>query len=203
MEDDDAIEIAVRLLCGQEDGIDQLLQKYGRRVAGVLKFKFPDVPEDDRTAVMYIAARRAVRAIGTFDEKKGTLAAWFTRIAINCLIDMLEAGRTDFRKDIGGKIEALEDTKAPDPFPEQKEPSTDPDLLVALEQAIDELPDQLRRVVRADLAADSCQANTADLADDLGVGVASIRQYRKRYKEKLAEIMRQKGHTTARRRVTR
>lgn len=205
MDDYDDIDIAARLMCGEDDGIDKLVQQYGRRVAGVLKGKFPSVPNEDRLLAMFAAARKAVLKADTFDEKKGSLPAWFTQIAVNCVKDMLRDGRTAFVKSIDDQNFSVEDSKTARPFADEERngQDLDPALLCALAEAIEELPEQLRRVVKADLATTTGQANTADLAKDMGLAVATIRQHRKRYKEKLAEIMKQKGHTTTRRRVSR
>ena len=204
MDDYDEIDIATRLLCGEDEGIDQLIMAYGRRVAGVLKKKFPDVPNEDRLLALFAAARRAVQKADTFDDKKGSLPAWFTQIAVNCVKDMLRDGRTAFLKSIEARHEAIEDRTSTGLFADEKqlEQALDDALKDALYDAIEELPEQLQRVVKADLASDSGQANTADLAKDMGLAVATIRQYRKRYREKLAEILKQKGHTTTRRRVS-
>ena len=204
MDDYDDTEIAVRLMCGEDDGIDQLVMQYGRRVAGVLKRTFPDVPSEDRLVAMFAAARKAVLKSDTYDDEKGSLPSWFTQIAVNCVKDMLRDGRTAFVKSIDDQDLSVEDSKTARPFAEEERSGhvLDPALLYALAEAIEELPEQLRRVVKADLATTTGQANTADLAKDMGLAVATIRQHRKRYKEKLAEIMKKKGHTTTRRRVS-
>lgn len=194
MEDYDDVDIAVRLMCGEEAGIEDLIYKYGRRVAGALKKRFPDISEEDRALALHYAAYKAARAGDSFDEKKGTLPAWFTRIAFNVIIDMLRTGKTEFRKHIEGGIESLKDNKAARPFSDEDEEEVDPEQLEDLRLAIEELPEQLRLVVRADLAADG-HANTTDLATDLDLAIATIRQYRKRYRVTLYNNMVKKGHT--------
>lgn len=200
MEDYDDVDIAVRLMCGEEAGIEELINKYGRRVAGALKKQFPDISEEDRALALRYAAYKAARAGDSFDEKKGALPAWFTRIAFNVVIDMLRTGKTEFRKHIEDGIESLEDDKAARPFSDEDEEAVDPEQLEDLRQAIEELPEQLRRVVMADLAAGG-HASTTDLASELGLAIATIRQYRKRYRETLYDNMVKKGHTATKRRV--
>jgi RNA polymerase sigma factor (sigma-70 family) len=200
MKDYDDDDIAVRLMCGEEAGIEELINKYGRRVAAALRAKFPDISNEDRSLALRYAAFKAARAADSFDEKKASLPAWFTKIAFNVVIDMLRTGKTEFRKTIEAGIETLEDEHTAKPFSQENEEAVDPEQLEDLKQAIEELPEQLKRVVKADLAAGG-QAHTVDLAGELGLGVATIRQYRKRYKETLYEIMFKKGHTGMKRRV--
>ncbi len=200
MDDYDDIDIAARMMCGEETGVADLIRAYGGRVRGVLKKIFPEIPDDDRDRALRYAAFKAERAIDTYDERKASLVTWFARIAINVVIDMLKNGKTNYRKDIEAGIDTLEDESVEKPFAEEPASTVDQDQLNDLQAAIEELPDQLRRVVKADLAAGG-QANSADLAEELGLAKSTIRQYRKRYKEMLHTLMMKKGHTGTKRRV--
>ena len=200
MNDYDDVDIAARIMCGEETGIEDLIENLGGKAAGALRTKFPDIPQEDRDWALRYAAYKAIRGIETFDERKASLAGWFISIAFNVVIDMLRKGKTDFHKDMQESMDTLEDVNAPTPFSEEPESRIDEKQLEDLDKAIEELPAQLKRVARADLAAEG-KANDKDLAQELGVANSSVRQYRKRYKETLYVLMSKRGHTKTKRRV--
>ncbi|PCJ63663.1 MAG: hypothetical protein COA73_05145 [Candidatus Hydrogenedentota bacterium] len=193
MDDYDDEDIALRLLYGEEEGIDELIKAYGRRVANVLKAKYPDIPEEDRLIALRHAAYKAVRATDKYDSTQGSMAAWFTVIADRCVIDMLRQGKTDFQKNIDDFVDLIADDNAPIPFSGEVEKSEiAPELIKALMDSVHELTEQLKNVAVADLEANG-KANTADLAERLGLAQSTIRKYRERYRKELFSSIKKKG----------
>lgn len=196
MEEFDDEEIAIALMCGKEEGIEQLIRAHGKRVSGYLRKKYPSIPKDDRLLVLRHAAFKANRKKEQFDPEKGTGGAWLLRIADNCMKDMLRDGKTDFRKDVKGEIDSLEDTKAKRPF-EEKESEQDhglDDMKKALYESIEGLTPRLRETALADLAADG-KANDVDMAERMGIAESSVRKNRQRYRDEIRIAMQKQGYT--------
>ena len=203
MDDYDDVEIALRISYGEADAVRELVRLHGPWVKGYLKAKYRDIPEEDRELALRIAAYKAVKRADTFDDGVSRIGAWFLLKADNTVKDMLKLGRTAYCKNLDDHIGRMTDYGSSATAPkDEADEQLDEGQLDDLRQAIEELTPQLRRVVLADLAAGG-KANTTDLGKEIGVASSSIRQYRKRAREDLYEIMKKKGHTETKRRARR
>lgn len=199
MEEIDDDEIALHLWSGGAAGQWQLLQKYGPRALGALAKEYPWLTEEDREHVLERALDKALRSSGTYDDKKGPIGPWFVKVALNMAIDMLRTGKLGL-KDEADVSALVEEGKKP---VAEYVADGDSQLMADLLEAIEGLPEGQKRVAIADLLDGRGCAETADLAERLGIGKSAVRVSRMRYREALQKALRKKGYKGNERRVPR
>jgi DNA-directed RNA polymerase specialized sigma24 family protein len=75
---------------GNESALETFLKRHYRKVKGILVRRYKGVLDEyEIDWVLNQAALKVYNAADTFDSKKGTLAGWFTTIAINTAVDLL------------------------------------------------------------------------------------------------------------------
>jgi RNA polymerase sigma factor (sigma-70 family) len=122
----DDVELAIRMMEGDESALVDALKAYGPKIKGFLRKQFGD--QLDKSEVDHVFQTSLVkfwRRISTYDTKKGALRGWWIRIARNSAIDHIrgveryrarfKAGELDDPADDNhdecGDVELPEDSK--------------------------------------------------------------------------------------------
>jgi RNA polymerase sigma-70 factor (ECF subfamily) len=176
-----------------EEDLAALLREAGHAVRALLIKRFQGLlREADAEDVMVVALQRVWQHRARFDAARGSLRAWFFRIADHTARDWLKRGWQKARmlevvpeEIFWEQVEAL--------TPEQTvtvHPSTR-DMVRGL---IDALPEVQRRIVWADaLCPDGGPASSEWLATELGIPTGTVRVYRKRGLDRLRTLMTERG----------
>ena len=167
----DDIDIALMMMDGDPEGARWLLKKYGGKVQAGLRCEFHHVLADaEIDETLNVAALKAFRAAYQYDESKGSLRAWFYKIAHNAALDILkgekrhEAVPLAFDPPQPAEVDAQEEDQS---HPEQQQLSRD------LKEAVASLPRLQKAIIEADLASGGT-ADAQRLAQVLGSTVNSI-----------------------------
>jgi RNA polymerase sigma factor (sigma-70 family) len=159
-------------------GFTLLLGQYGGRIHGYLRQRFPSFDESD----LHDAVTDAMLALAdSFDQRRGTLPAWFLLLAHQQAVRMLKS-----RRSIPGTVAldtCLEEVDRGD------EPLTRLETLERLQeaqQAIQALPALERAVLEADLA-EGLTVDAQVLAQRLNTTRGSIYAARKRARARLID----------------
>ena len=186
---DDA-EIVTLLRAGSEEGVHQLLRTHGRRIKWLLKEKYGEVLADlDVAAVLNETVLKVFTLIGRFDSARGRLDRWVWQIATNIARDMLRS-----------EMKHAHDSLQYDPA-EQESPAESPEeeaslsgqVLQDLPEAIRDLPDLQRKIIKADLASGGL-AGASWLATRLATTEGSIYVSRSKARDSLRKAMMRQGH---------
>lgn len=171
-------ELAELIRGDPQRGFTCLLQRYGGRVRGYLRRRFPSLDEAD---VQDAVTDAMLRLADSFDARRGTLAAWFVLLAHQQAVRVLRSRGAFLPEGASqGWLEAVA-------------PGDDP--LAALEavervqevqRTIASLPDLERAVLEADVAAGRTVVAEL-LAQRLETTVASIYAARRRGRAKLID----------------
>ncbi len=184
-------EVVAKLRSRPEDGVRQLLRDYGPRIMWLLKNRFGYVlPDPDLEAVLNEATFKVFRSIRMFDDSRGSLGAWYWRIAANTARDLLR----------GQPLAAGQDAKA-EPWWQDRLPAYAEDdetsrldrTLQDLHEAIARLPDLQRKVIRADLDSGDI-ADAGYLARKFSTTEASIYMSRSKGRQNLRLLMIGRGY---------
>ena len=189
----DDIDIALMMMEGDPEGARWLLQKYGGKVKAGLRCEFHHVLADPEiNEALNVGTLKAFRAAYQYDESKGSLQAWFYKIAHNAALDILreekrhEAVPLDFDPPQPAEVDAKEDDHG---HPEQMKLSLD------LKEAVASLPRLQKAIIEADLASGGT-ADAQRLAQAHGSTVNSIYVSRSQAISNLREEMRRRGYQT-------
>ena len=156
-------------------GFSLLLQQHGGRVRGHLRQRFPTLHEWE----LQDAVTDAMLALAeSFDETRGSLAAWFVLLAHQQAISRWRA-RPALPTAVGDPREVSDGAEGPLATLVSQE------RLRELERVIEQLPPLEQAVVEADIAAGRA-ASARQLASELGTSAASIYAARRRARAKLA-----------------
>lgn len=176
-----------------EDDLAALLREAGHAVRALLIKRFHGLlREADAEDVMVVALQRVWLHRARFDATRGSLRAWFYRIADHTARDWLKRGWQKARM-----LEVVPD----ECFWEQVECRT-PEQTVTVHPStremvrglIDALPEVQRRIVWADaLCPDGGPASSEWLATELGIPTGTVRVYRKRGLDRLRTLMTERG----------
>ncbi len=195
----DDTEIALLLRKGDRGGLRALLEVHGGRIAGVIGSRFGC--RVDTNQVLADAAIKVWKHASTFDDRRRTLRAWFTQIAVRCALDIIAAQRsTDDHKSFSeiGDVDHEYDPADTGTWlahngtelshdPRQKQRET------ALREIVEQLPPSQKVVIEADLAAGGVSADGAELARRLGVPAGTIRVRRNRARKSIRREMIRRG----------
>lgn len=184
-------EVVARLRTGSEEGVRQLLRDYGPKVLWLLKNRFGYIlPDPDLEAVLNEATFKVFKSIRMFDASKGSLGAWYWRIAANTARDLLRNQSQQEHQRLSS------DPCWHDRLPaslDEDSPSALARTLKDLHEAIDKLPDLQRKVIKADLDSGNI-ADAAWLAKRYSTTEASIYMSRSKGRQNLRMAMIHRGH---------
>ena len=175
---------------GNEGGLRALLAAHGPKAMGYLKRAFAEqIPADELEAVLWTAAYKAWKGIGSFDDRKASLGTWFVAIAKNAAIDYLRQRPVE-------DVTLLDDpAEFADPWtgdvPDEEAPKQKK-LRKALDELLAKLPRLQREVMVADLAADGA-ADSHLLAERLESTVPAIQTARSKARKTLRNELARRG----------
>ena len=187
-----------RLRDGDEAVLEILLREHGATVRAVLRQKFPTgLDHGDFEDILAIALFRVWSRRDQFDPDRGSLRAWFYRIAANVTKDVLRYGWQKSRQlEVRYEPAALSDvaversaTETPAALAartveEVGNASTDEGfderLRRELRAIVDELPEAQRRIILADAASRDGKVSSEHLSQELGIPPGTVRVYRRR-----------------------
>ncbi len=187
-----------RLRDGDEAVLEILLREHGATVRAVLRQKFPTgLDHGDFEDILAIALFRVWSRRNQFDPDRGSLRAWFYRIAANVTKDVLRYGWHKARQlEVRFEPAALSDVAversatqtaaaiAARTVEEVDEASTDETLDDRLRRElraiVDELPEAQRRIILADAASRDGKVSSEHLSRELGIPPGTVRVYRRR-----------------------
>lgn len=182
--DDD--EIIIELIDHKEDGLRKLLKKYGHIVSGYLMKKYGRVISDaDIDAILYEAAFKTFQSISTYDDRKGKISTWFTRIAVNAAIDFLRQEKRSHNINLPSELQS---GIVPTPISPERQK-----VLSDMKKIIEKLPPMQRTIIEADLAAGGT-ASAEFLANKFGNTQNSIFVSRNKAHKKIKEELESLGH---------
>src|SRR5208282_3145990 len=84
------LDLGVRLKRGDQDVLNGILHAFGGRIARTLRTTFPSLREPDVEEILAESLFRVWTNRASYAADKGSLLAWFTRIARNVAIDALK-----------------------------------------------------------------------------------------------------------------
>lgn len=84
-------QIAYTVKCGQREGQDQLVSRYGQEVFTMISRMVPVVMDAEELAQDTFL--RAFRNIGSYDPKQASLSTWLCRIAYRLTLNFLKRSR--------------------------------------------------------------------------------------------------------------
>ena len=187
-----------RLRDGDEAVLEILLREHGATVRAALRQKFPTgLDHGDFEDILAIALFRVWSRRDQFDPDRGSLRAWFYRIAANVTKDVLRYGWQKSRQlEVRYEPAALSDvaversaTETPAALAartveEVGNASTDEGfderLRRELRAIVDELPEAQRRIILADAASRDGKVSSEHLSQELGIPPGTVRVYRRR-----------------------
>ncbi len=197
-----------RLRDGDEAVLELLLHEHGATIRAVLKQKFPGrLDHSDFEDILAIALFRVWSRRDQFDPDRGSLRAWFYRIAANVTKDVLRYGWQKARQlEVSYEPAKLSDVAVESPARAvridepvgqaasvgseavtQGDTSADSDnetlatrLRDELRAILDELPDAQRRIILADAASRDGKVSSEHLSRELGIPPGTVRVYRRR-----------------------
>jgi len=172
------LEIARLIRDDPQQGFTRLLQRYGGRIRGYVRRRFPSFDESD----LQDAVTDAMLLLAdSFDPRRGSLPAWFVLLAHQQAVRTLRSRNPLPSKVVSfGSLEDVEHDDDPLATLEETE------RVQEVHRTIASLPALERAVLEADVAAD--RTTTAHvLADRFGTTVASIYAARRRGRGKLID----------------
>ncbi|MCU0864665.1 MAG: sigma-70 family RNA polymerase sigma factor [Planctomycetes bacterium] len=161
------------LAAGDAEGLRRLLSDHGGTVRlGLRRALGRALDEHDLDEALNAAVTNIWQSRLVFDPSQGTLRSWLFIIARNCALNMLATRRPDtVSLDRLGTLP-----------PDLRNPGAEADrlrLALDVQRCLSEMPEQLRAVLGADLAAGGT-ASTTDLAARLDTSTGAIHVARSR-----------------------
>ncbi len=176
-----------------QDGLHHLLATYGRKIKWSLRREFKtSLDELGVLDAINQAAFRAWRFIDSFDPKKGTLGAWFYKIARNAALSILrqqnrERGHVQVDDWELASFLAMQHQDDAEPTPDHRKFLTD------LWHCIQQLAPLQKGIILADLNAGDV-ADTGDLAESFRTTKNSISASRSMARKALRDGLIRLGH---------
>jgi RNA polymerase sigma factor (sigma-70 family) len=192
----DDVELALRMMDGDEGALSQVIRHYGPKVMGGLRAKFGGTVEEDILEdAMHRAAFTVWRKADKYDDSKASLGGFFYACAWREVINILREGENAtlvsldaLKEDLPDRQATMADTEQIEELSSDKQKRNE-DLL----EIIEGLPGNQRAIMKADLAA-GCNADNAYLAKALGSSKNSVYVSRNKAYEKIRQEMRKRGH---------
>ena len=193
-------EIALKIFEDDESALSDILLNYAPPIISIMTKKFKDqLNEQDIEDIVSISLMKFWNKRQSYDDKKGTIKAFFYIIAENTAKDYLRLGWYKAKqKEVILEKEYIEQSLVCEEHTNQLNHDTDCDepsdeTTKAIRQALDELPEIQRKIILADTMA-GCEISSAELGKQLGgIPATTIRVYRKRAKEALYQAMKKRG----------
>lgn len=198
-------DLGQRLRNGDEAVLEVLLREHGAAVRACLTRRFPTrLDYGDFEDILAIALFRVWSRRSQFDPARGSLRAWFYRIAINVTKDVLRFGWQKARQlevriesatvahavpwwptGLSSETSEARERQVPlesgDGARESRDGETpDERLQHELRRILQELPEAQRRIVLADAASREGKVSSQHLAKELGIPPGTVRVYRRR-----------------------
>jgi len=188
-------DIALKLMCGEESVCEEIVRNYAPAIkAWLLTLKLGFTQEDAEDIVCEAIARLWQKR-DQYDDSKGSLRSYLFGIARHLVLDRPKTSRfKTMRQERQVGDEYLKNLAAPKTKSASKTPQ-DPDepILIALREALRELPEMQRKVLIEDAGATE-ELPAAQLGEILGgIPAGTIRQYRKRGKDALRRKLLERG----------
>lgn len=192
----DDVELALRMMEGDEGALALVIQHHGPKVMGALRAKYGGMLDE---SILEDAIHRAAftlwKKAGEYDESRASLGGFFYACAWREVINILREGE----KSAPMSLDAL-DKELPDPKAARVDSQENEELSPGkqklnkdLLEIIEGLPGNQRAIVKADLAA-GCNADNAYLAESLGSSKNSVYVSRNKAHEKIRQEMRKRGY---------
>ena len=179
-----------------EHALESMLQTWGGRVKGALINRYATAfIAADVDDIMAIAVEKLWRNRQKFDHRKGTLKAWFFRIADNVARDVLRYGWFKARKlELAVEQEMLDcllEGQAPKMIEREDDADVreEPGIRTVLMEVFQLLPETHRKILWADALSSSGVVPAADLARELNLSRGTVRVYRAKALAKLRELL--------------
>lgn len=169
-------EIALRLMEGEKAGMRMLVEAHGPRVVAFLRKNHAVVAED----AFQDAVANVIRSMETFDDSKGSLAAWFVGIANNAARDLHRREEKHRHDGFNDDVEPVAAWGAPDEDDgeEAYNPTTLDKERKVIYEILGSLPPLQYKILMRDAEHPSGKADAAELADEFGSTAGSIRANR-------------------------
>jgi DNA-directed RNA polymerase specialized sigma24 family protein len=179
----------VMLKSGDATGLRHLLEDHGGMVRARLRKRFHRVLDDSEIdESLHLAAIQVWRSAGTYDSNLGPLRAWFSAIANNCALKLLQKRKRagfSLNVDLDQHPVAVQ-TVMPPTSARQK-------LLLDTMACLEKLPRLQRSILQADLDAGG-QAPAATLASQFDTSTNSIYVSRLKGLRSLRRMLAELGH---------
>jgi len=188
-------DIALKIICGDESVYDDIVRNYAPAIqAWLLSLPFR-LTREDAEDIVCEAIMRLWEKREQYDDSKGSVRSYLFKIAKNLLLDRPKTRRfktmcqerqvsDDYLKNLAAP-KKKSGTRAPE------DPETP--VLVALREALRELPEAHRKVLLEDAGA-TAEMPAAELGRILGgIPAGTIRQYRKRGRDALRRKLAERG----------
>lgn len=180
-------DIALKLMCGDESVCEEIVRNYAPAIQKwLLKLPFGLSREDAEDLVCEAIARLWEKR-DQYDDSEGSLKSYLFQITKNLLLDRPKTSRfKTMCQERHINDDYLKNLAAPKKKSVSKSPQDrDEPILVALREALRELPEMQRKVLIEDAGA-THELPAAQLGEILGgIPAGTIRQYRKRGKDTL------------------
>ncbi len=192
--DDEAL--LYRILVDREEGaLLLLLARYLPRALGRLRVRFRGIlTEHEFEELRQEIALKVWRSIGTYDDAKASLKAWFYGVAYHAAVDIVrhEAGRRLAPLEIDPWYEPddCDDASEPTPGSEKLARRAVRDMLELIEGLTSPLQ---RAIMKEDMVAGGT-ANSVRLAQILGSTLNSIDSNRSKARATIRKQMAERGH---------
>ena len=174
------------------DGLRQLLQDYAARVQWSLRREFRTLSETDVDEALNAAALSAWRAAAAFDERKGTVRAWFYVIARHAALGIV---RRELRQQ--KNVEVMSPNLAGLEAPSRRRVSAgaaSSQFIAALRRCVERLPRLQRSIIEADLEAPDEVAAAAELALRFSTSKNAVYVSRSAARKALKRCLLSSGH---------
>ena len=188
-------DIALKLICGEESVYQDIVRIYAPAIqAWLLSLPFGLSP-DDAEDIVCEAIMRLWEKREQYDDSRGSVRSYLFGIAKNLLLDRPKSSRfKTTRQERHVSDEHLKNLAAPKKKSASESPKDqDAPILIALREALQELPVMQKKVLLEDAGATE-PLPAAELGELLGgVPAGTIRQYRKRGGDNLRRKLAERG----------
>jgi RNA polymerase sigma-70 factor (ECF subfamily) len=179
-------------LSGEDDGVFRfLLDEVGPPALRRLSRKHGGrLNSHDLDDVLMLAVEQLWRHRGRFDSARGSLRAWFWRIAMNSARDLLRRQARRLETSVDPSLLALLPAARSDA---EESDRTDGECSSEGRVArwmLSGLPEAHRRILLADAASAEGAASARLLAEELGIRPATVRAYRSRARARVRALRR-------------
>jgi len=191
----DDVELALRMMDGDEEALSCVIRHYSPKVMGALRSKYRNqVPEDVLEDAINRAAFSLWRSADRFNDSKGSLGGLFYKCACHEVVNILRQGKDaphisldDLDRDIPGPRSTAFEQNDEEFSPEKQK------LYRDLHEVIQGLRGHQRAIAEADLVT-GCQADNVYLANVLSTSKNSVYVSRNKARENIRQEMRKRGH---------